>query len=278
MNTIYSVNGPVVKVRDTKDFSMLEMVYVGTKRLIGEVIGITSDETTIQVYESTTGLKPGEPVEGTGMPMSATLGPGILSNIFDGIERPLKQIEAVSGAFIAEGANVPALDTTKKYDVKITAAVGDRLEGGDIYAVCPETPVIEHRCMLHPNLSGEVIWTAGDGRYTINDTVVRIKDDKGQLTNLTLCQKWPIKQSRPFKERLPISKPLITGQRIIDTILPIAKGGTAAVPGGFGTGKTMTQHQLAKWCDADIIVYIGCGERGNEMTQVLEEFSELVDP
>lgn len=257
---------------------MLEMVYVGTKRLIGEVIGITSDETTIQVYESTTGLKPGEPVDGSGMPMSATLGPGILSNIFDGIERPLKQIETLSGAFIAEGANISALDTLKKYDVTVTALVGERLGGGDIYAVCPETPVIEHRCMLRPNLCGEVIWTAANGRYTINDTVVKIKTDSGEIIELTLCQKWPIKQSRPFRERLSISKPLITGQRVIDTILPIAKGGTAAVPGGFGTGKTMTQHQLAKWCDADIIVYIGCGERGNEMTQVLEEFSELVDP
>ncbi len=278
MNTIFSVNGPVVKVRDTKDFSMLEMVYVGVKRLIGEVIGITSDETTIQVYESTTGLKPGEPVEGSGMPMSATLGPGILSNIFDGIERPLKQIEALSGAFISDGANVSALDTSKKYDVKITVSVGDKLCGGDIYATCPETPVIEHRCMIHPNLSGEVVWTAENGQYTINDCVVKIKTDSGEVKELTLCQKWPIKRSRPFKERLPISRPLITGQRVIDTILPIAKGGTAAVPGGFGTGKTMTQHQLAKWCDADIIVYIGCGERGNEMTQVLEEFSELVDP
>ena len=278
MNTIYSVNGPVVKVRDTKDFSMLEMVYVGTKKLIGEVIGITSEETTIQVYESTTGLKPGEPVEGSGMPMSATLGPGILSNIFDGIERPLKQIEALSGAFIAEGTNIPALDTLKKYDVTITVKVGDMLTGGDIYATCPETPVIEHRCMLAPNLSGEVVWTAENGKYTINDKVAEIKNEKGEIISLTLCQKWPIKRSRPFKERLPISKPLITGQRVIDTILPIAKGGTAAVPGGFGTGKTMTQHQLAKWCDADIIVYIGCGERGNEMTQVLEEFSELVDP
>lgn len=257
---------------------MLEMVYVGTKRLIGEVIGITSDETTIQVYESTTGLKPGEPVDGSGMPMSATLGPGILSNIFDGIERPLKQIETLSGAFIAEGANISALDTLKKYDVTVTALVGERLGGGDIYAVCPETPVIEHRCMLRPNLCGEVIWTAANGRYTINDTVVKIKTDSGEIIELTLCQKWPIKHSRPFRERLSISKPLITGQRVIDTILPIAKGGTAAVPGGFGTGKTMTQHQLAKWCDADIIVYIGCGERGNEMTQVLEEFSELVDP
>ncbi len=278
MNTIFSINGPVVKVRDTKDFSMLEMVYVGTKRLIGEVIGITSEETTIQVYESTTGLKPGEPVEGSGMPMSATLGPGILSNIFDGIERPLKQLEEISGAFIAEGASVSALDTVKKYDVTVIALVGERLNGGDIYAVCPETPVIEHRCMLHPNLSGEVVWTAENGKYTINDKIVQIKNDKGEIIDLTLCQKWPIKQSRPFKERLPISKPLITGQRVIDTILPIAKGGTAAVPGGFGTGKTMTQHQLAKWCDADIIVYIGCGERGNEMTQVLEEFSQLVDP
>lgn len=278
MNTIFSINGPVVKVRDTKDFSMLEMVYVGTKRLIGEVIGITSEETTIQVYESTTGLKPGEPVSGSGMPMSATLGPGIISNIFDGIERPLRQLEALSGVFIAEGANISALDTSKKYDVAVKVKVGDKLNGGDIYATCPETPVIEHRCMVHPNLSGEVVWTAADGEYAINDTVVKIKNDKGETVDLTLCHKWPIKQSRPFKERLPISKPLITGQRIIDTILPIAKGGTAAVPGGFGTGKTMTQHQLAKWCDADIIVYIGCGERGNEMTQVLEEFSELVDP
>lgn len=278
MNTIFSINGPVVKVRDTKDFSMLEMVYVGTKRLIGEVIGINSVETTIQVYESTTGLRPGEPVESSGMPMSATLGPGILSNIFDGIERPLKQLEALSGAFIAEGTNVSALDTTKKYDVTITVSVGEQLDGGAIYAVCPETPMIEHRCMLHPNMSGEVVWTADNGQYTINEKVVQIKTDKDEIIDLTLCHKWPIKQSRPFKTRLPISKPLITGQRVIDTILPIAKGGTAAVPGGFGTGKTMTQHQLAKWCDADIIVYIGCGERGNEMTQVLEEFSQLVDP
>lgn len=278
MNTIFSINGPVVKVGDTKDFSMLEMVYVGEKRLIGEVIGISSEETTIQVYESTTGLKPGEPVEGSGMPMSATLGPGILSNIFDGIERPLKKLEELSGAFIAEGANVPALDTSKRYDVTVTVEVGDRLEGGQIYATCPETPVIEHRCMVPPNLSGEVVWTAKNSWRKITDKIIELKTDDGKTVELTLVQKWPIKKSRPFKERLPISMPLVTGQRVIDTIAPIAKGGTAAVPGGFGTGKTMTQHQLAKWCDADIIVYIGCGERGNEMTQVLEEFSELVDP
>ncbi|MCM1023673.1 MAG: V-type ATP synthase subunit A [Prevotella sp.] len=278
MNTIFSINGPVVKVGDTKDFSMLEMVYVGEKRLIGEVIGISSEETTIQVYESTTGLKPGEPVEGSGMPMSATLGPGILSNIFDGIERPLKKLEALSGAFIAEGANVPALDTSKRFDVTVTVGVGDRLEGGQIYAVCPETPVIEHRCMVPPNVCGKVVWTAKKGWYRITDKIAELKTDDGNTVTLTLAQKWPIKKSRPFKERLPISMPLVTGQRVIDAIAPIAKGGTAAVPGGFGTGKTMTQHQLAKWCDADIIVYIGCGERGNEMTQVLEEFSELVDP
>ena len=278
MNSIYSVNGPVVKVRDTKDFSMLEMVYVGNKRLIGEVIGITDEETTIQVYESTTGIMPGEPVYTTGAPMSATLGPGIISNIFDGIERPLRSIYDISGAFISEGANVPVLDAERTYDVTVKVSIGDKLEGGDIYAVCPETSIIEHRCMLSPKLSGEVVWTAENGSYKINDEIVKIKNAKGEIIPLTLCQKWPIREPRPIKNRLPINRPLITGQRIIDTVLPIAKGGTAAIPGGFGTGKTMTQHQLAKWCDADIIVYIGCGERGNEMTQVLEEFSGLVDP
>ncbi|MDE5916707.1 MAG: V-type ATP synthase subunit A [Oscillospiraceae bacterium] len=278
MNTIYSVNGPVVKVCNTKDFSMLEMVYVGKKRLIGEVIGINTEFTTIQVYEVTTGMKVGEPVEPTGAPMCAVLGPGIISNIYDGIERPLKKIEELSGAFINEGADVPAVDPEIRYDVTIEVSAGDYLSGGDVYASCPETPVIRHYCMLSPLLEGEVVWTAKNGRYCVNDTVCIIEDKSGQKHELTLCQKWPIRQARPVSERLMISKPLITGQRIIDTILPIAKGGTAAIPGGFGTGKTMTQHQLAKWCDADIIVYIGCGERGNEMTQVLEEFSALIDP
>lgn len=278
MNTVFSINGPVVKVKDTTDFSMLEMVYVGAKKLVGEVINMSSEETTIQVYESTTGLKPGEPVTGSGMPMSAVLGPGIISNIFDGIERPLKKLEEISGAFIGEGSTVSSLDTEKKYSVTMKVKVGDSIKGGDIYAVCPETPVIEHRCMLSPYLKGEITWVAENGDYRINDVVAKLKKDDGTEAELTLCQKWPIKQARPFADRLPINKPLITGQRVIDTVLPIAKGGTAAIPGGFGTGKTMTQHQLAKWCDADIIVYIGCGERGNEMTQVLEEFSELVDP
>lgn len=277
-NKIYSVNGPVVKVKDTKDFSMLEMVYVGEKQLIGEVIGITSEMTTIQVYEVTTGLKVGEHVIGTGAPMSVTLGPGIISNIFDGIERPLKEIKKRSGRFIDEGANVSAIDVEKLYKVTICVSIGDHINGGEIYASCPETPVITHYCMLSPELSGEVVWRAEDGEYCVNDVVCKIKDKKGNMHELTLCQKWPIRQPRPVFERMIISRPLITGQRIIDTILPIAKGGTAAIPGGFGTGKTMTQHQLAKWCDADIIVYIGCGERGNEMTQVLDEFSELIDP
>lgn len=278
-NVVYAINGPVVKVKDTKDFSMLEMVYVGNKKLIGEVIGIDEHFTTIQVYETTTGLRVGEPVFTTGSPMCATLGPGIISNIFDGIERPLLKIEEVSGgAFISEGANVPSLDTEKKYDVKITVKEGDHLKGGMVYAECQETSVVKHCCMLSPLLEGDVVSVNADGEYTINDTVVTIRDNAGKEHELTLCQKWPIRTPRPAQQRMLIQRPLITGQRVIDTILPIAKGGTAAIPGGFGTGKTMTQHQLAKWCDADIIVYIGCGERGNEMTQVLEEFSELIDP
>lgn len=277
-NVIYSINGPVVTVKDSKDFSMQEMVYVGLRKLVGEVIAITDHLTTIQVYEVTTGLRCGEPVLATGSPICALLGPGILSNIFDGIERPLKLLEQMTGAFIEEGCNVSSLDEARKWDVTVTVKVGDRLEQGAIYATCPETPLIEHRCILAPKLSGEVVWAAPVGSYTINDCVVKLRDDAGVEHSLTLCQRWPIRITRPVAQRLPISRPLITGQRVIDTLFPIAKGGTAAIPGGFGTGKTMTQHQLAKWCDADIIVYIGCGERGNEMTQVLEEFSGLIDP
>ncbi|MEG0541277.1 MAG: V-type ATP synthase subunit A, partial [Angelakisella sp.] len=260
------------------DFSMLELVFVGDTRLVGEVISITAQLTTIQVYEVTTGLRCGEPVEPTGSPISALLGPGILSNIFDGIERPLKLLEQMTGAFIDEGCNVSSLDEERLWDVTVTVAVGDTLSGGSIYATCPETALIEHRCILSPRLSGKVVWVAPSGNYKLHDCVVKLQDENGTEHALTLCQRWPIRITRPVAGRLPISRPLITGQRVIDTLFPIAKGGTAAVPGGFGTGKTMTQHQLAKWCDADIIVYIGCGERGNEMTQVLEEFSGLIDP
>ena len=277
-NVIYGINGPVVTVKNTDSFEMMEMVHVGKQRLVGEIIGITDDITTIQVYEETTGLKPGDPVEGTGAPMNVLLGPGIIDNIFDGIERPLKAIEEESGAFINRGSAVSALDDKKLWNVTMKVKVGDKLEGGQIYATLPETPIIEHRLMVPPELSGEVVKVNPNGDYKLFDTVVVIKDDEGVEHNLTLCQQWPIRTSRPVKERLTSSVPLITGQRVIDTLFPIAKGGTAAIPGGFGTGKTMTQHQLAKWCDADIIIYVGCGERGNEMSQVLEEFSELIDP
>lgn len=277
-NVICGINGPVVTVKNTDSFEMMEMVHVGKQKLVGEIIGITDDITTIQVYEETTGLKPGDPVEGTGAPMNVLLGPGIIDNIFDGIERPLKAIEEEAGAFINRGSSVSALDDKKLWNVTMKVKVGDKIEGGQIYATLPETPIIEHRLMVPPELSGEVVKVNPNGDYKLFDTVVVIKDDEGVEHNLTLCQQWPIRTSRPVKERLTSSVPLITGQRVIDTLFPIAKGGTAAIPGGFGTGKTMTQHQLAKWCDADIIIYVGCGERGNEMSQVLEEFSELIDP
>ncbi len=257
---------------------MLEMVYVGEKRLIGEVIGVTDEFTTVQVYENTSGIKVGEPICGSGMPVCANLGPGIISNIFDGIERPLRDMVKDNGAFVAEGSRLFSLDEEKLYDVTVTVKAGDKLCGGDIYCTTPETPLIVHKCMLPPDLSGEVIFAAENGKYRVNDVIIKLKTAGGEVKELTMVQRWPIKKARPIKGRKPSDRPLITGQRIIDTLIPIAKGGTAAIPGGFGTGKTVTQHQIAKWCDADIIVYIGCGERGNEMTQVLEEFGELIDP
>lgn len=277
-NVIFGINGPVVTVKNSTDFSMLEMVYVGVSRLIGEVIGIDADTTTIQVYEETSGLKPGEPVESTGSPLSLTLGPGIITNIFDGIERPLSDIEKASGAFISKGSAIPALDIEREWDVTVTANVGDTLHGGEIYASCPETESIVHYIMVPPLLSGTVTDVRPSGKYKVNDAIITLKDENGEDHPLTLCQKWPIRNPRPVKNRLECTIPLITGQRIVDTMFPIAKGGTAAIPGGFGTGKTMTQHQIAKWCDADIIIYVGCGERGNEMTQVLDEFGGLIDP
>ena len=277
-NTIYGINGPVVTVKNTKDFSMQEMVRVGHNRLIGEVIGIDADTTTIQVYEGTTGLRPGEPVVGTKAPLSVTLSPGIISNIFDGIERPLKDIEKLSGAFIGIGGNISALDESRKWPVHFTVKSGDKVTGGTIFATVPETQSVEHRAMIPPAVCGTVTKILPDGEYTIKEPLLTVTDEKGREHEITLAQKWPIREARPIAKRLPCTVPLITGQRVIDTVMPIAKGGTAAIPGGFGTGKTMTQHQLAKWCDADIIIYVGCGERGNEMTQVLDEFGDLVDP
>ena len=277
-NTIYSINGPVVTIKGKTDLEMMEMVYVGKARLVGEVIRMNDKETTIQVYEETGGLKAGEPVESTGGPLSVTLGPGILRNIYDGIQRPLPAIEQHMGSFIERGAHEPSLDEAAKWDVTVTVRQGDTLTAGQIYATCPETPAIEHRCMVPPTVSGTVTWVADNGSYTVNEPIVKLTDAKGKEHTLTLCQKWPIRTPRPSAERMTSPRPLITGQRVIDTMFPLAKGGAAAIPGGFGTGKTMTQHQIAKWCDADIIIYVGCGERGNEMTDVLMEFPELTDP
>lgn len=277
-NTIYSINGPVIKVRNTSDFSMLEKVYVGPLKLMGEVISISDVETVIQVYESTTGLKKGDEVIGTHSLVSVKLGPGIIKNIFDGIERPLKEIASAKGIFIAPGSDVNPLDENRLWDVKIVGENGTKVQGGDILATIQETDSIIHKIMVPPFVKGEITSIVSDGQYHINDVIAKIKSIDGKEENITLVQEWPIKKPRPIKEQLPLDTPLITGQRIIDTVFPLAKGGAAAVPGGFGTGKTMMQHQLAKWCDADLIVYVGCGERGNEMTQVLEEFQALIDP
>ncbi len=276
--TIYGINGPVIYLDGDPGFQMNEMVYVGKENLIGEVIGLRSDRTTIQVYEETSGLKPGELVYGSGAPVSVTLAPGILDNIFDGIERPLSEIAKTGGPYISRGVNVSSLDTEKKWKTHLTVKKGDHLYPGAIIAEVPETRAILHKVMLPPNLEGDVIDVAADGEYTINEPLLTLLQPDGKETKITMTQKWPIRVPRPSAKRFPATRPLITGQRILDTLFPLAKGGTAAVPGGFGTGKTMTQHQIAKWSDADIIIYIGCGERGNEMTQVLEEFTHLVDP
>ena len=259
-------------------FQMNEMVYVGESRLVGEVIGLTSERTTIQVYEETTGLKPGEPVAGTGAPVSVTLAPGILANIFDGIERPLNTLKEAGGCYIDRGLHVPSLDTDKKWDVHMAAQKGDYVYPGSIIAEVPETRAITHKVMVPPDLEGHLLSVVSDGQYTIEEPLAVLQKKDGSEVPLAMAQKWPIRIPRPISRRYPASRPLITGQRIVDTLFPLAKGGTAAIPGGFGTGKTMMQHQIAKWADADIIIYIGCGERGNEMTQVLEEFSGLEDP
>ena len=276
---IYGVNGPVIYLQGKSDFKMSEMVYVGEQRLVGEVIALDKERTTIQVYEETSGLRPGEIVEASGAPVSVTLAPGILDNIFDGIERPLERIADKGGAFITRGVSVDSLDREKKWKTHLTVKKGDVVHGGSVIAEVPETRAIVHKCMVPPEVEvAKVVDVVPDGDYTIDEVLVKIQRSNGDIQELTMTQKWPIRVARPVHQRYPASVPLVTGQRILDTMFPIAKGGTAAIPGGFGTGKTMTQHQIAKWSDADIIIYIGCGERGNEMTQVLEEFGELVDP
>ena len=276
---IYGVNGPVIYLKGDTGFKISEMVYVGPEKLVGEVIGLKKHMTTIQVFEETTGLKPGETVIGTGDAISVLLGPGIIHNIFDGIQRPLAEIAQASGKYISRGVSVDSLDTEKKWETHITVKEGDVIGAGTVIAETQETASILHKSMVPPTIThGTVIHAVPDGAYTVLEPIVTVRLDDGTEKELALAQKWPIRVPRPTYKRFPASVPLLTGQRILDTLFPIAKGGTAAVPGGFGTGKTMTQHQIAKWSDADIIIYIGCGERGNEMTQVLEEFSELIDP
>lgn len=276
---IYGINGPVIYLKDAVGFKMAEMVYVGADRLVGEVISLANDITTIQVYEETGGIKPGEIVIGTGDAMSITLGPGILNNIFDGIERPLEAIAKSSGKYIARGVAVDSLDPDRLWDVTLKVREGDVIYGGAVIAECPETPSIVHRSMMTPMITQATVRKVmPDGKYTVNDTIVTVELPDHTMRELKLAQKWPIRIPRPTAKRLPASHPLVTGQRVLDTVFPIARGGTAAIPGGFGTGKTMTQHSIAKFSDANVIIYIGCGERGNEMTEVLEDFSKLEDP
>jgi len=274
---IHGINGPVIKVHGEHPFKMLEMVLVGNERLIGEVIRVLEDETIVQVYENTTGLKPGEPVYSTGRPLTIKLGPGILGNIFDGIERPLVRIADQTGPFIGRGTVLDNLDNEKLWDTVIRVMPGDYVTQGTVIAEVKETCTIVHKIMVPPGVEGEVTETCEDGRYPITKTLVKLVKGK-QHIDLTMVQEWPVREPRPYTKRLPLEEPLVTGQRVIDTLFPIAKGGTASIPGGFGTGKPLTQHQLAKWCSADIIVYIGCGERGNEITEVLEDFPKLIDP
>ena len=275
---IKGINGPVVTVTGGSGLAMMDMVYVGDEHLIGEVVGVHAGLTTIQVYEDTAGVAPGQKVVSKGSPMSLKLGPGLLGNIFDGIARPLTVIESRSGPFIARGINISALDEEKLWPTVLTVKVGDSVRPGVLYAECPETTLIKHRCITPVGVEGTVTKVLPDGEYNVNEVLVEVTTPAGKVHQLSLSQDCRIRTPRPMGARLPIDRPLITGQRIIDTLFPIGKGGAAAIPGPFGAGKTMTQHQLAKWSDADIIVYLGCGERGNEMTQALEEFSELLDP
>ena len=274
---IFGINGPVVKAKNMTGFKMREMVLVGIKKLIGEIIILEGDYATIQVYEDTSGVRIGESVESTGNLLSLKLGPGLLNNIFDGIERPLEKLNSIRYGFLPEGVGLISIDPDKEWDVDIKVNLSDELKGGDIYATIQETDLILHKLMVPPNISGKVTKVSPSGKYRLEDTIVIIKD-KDSTHELKLYQMWPVRIPRPIKYRKRLSNPLITGQRVLDTFFPIAKGGAISVPGGFGTGKTLIQHQLAKWSDADIIVYIGCGERGNEITEILEDFPKLIDP
>ena len=273
---IRKVAGPLVIADGMRDANMFDVVRVSDKELIGEIIEMHGDQASIQVYEETAGLGPGEPVVSTGAPMSVELGPGLIGSIYDGIQRPLDDIMKVSGSLLERGVQVPSLKRELKWDFEATAKVGDVVEEGDILGTVKETPVVTQKIMVPYGVKGEVT-SIKSGNYFVTDVVATIKTEKGEQ-EITLMQKWPVRKGRPYKEKKNPNKPLITGQRVVDTLFPIARGGVAAVPGPFGSGKTVIQHQLAKWAEADIVVYIGCGERGNEMTDVLNEFPELKDP
>ncbi len=275
---IKSINGPVVVGKNMADFKMREMVVVGDKKLIGEVITIEKDLGTVQVYEETSGLKRDEKILPTGAPLSVKLGPGLISNMFDGIERPLQKIKDEHGNFMPEGIGLISLDEEKLWDVKFEVKLGDMVEGGMIFGTVKETEIITHRLLIPIDVKGKITSIVPEGKYNIETELLEVEDEDGKLHKVKMYQEWPVRVPRPVKNRLPIDRLLVTGQRVFDVFFSIAKGGTTAVPGGFGTGKTMTQHQIAKYCDADIIVYIGCGERGNEMTEVLEDFPKLIDP
>ena len=275
---IKSINGPVVVGKNMADFKMREMVVVGEKKLIGEVITIEKDLGTVQVYEETSGLKRDEKIIPTGAPLSVKLGPGLISNMFDGIERPLQKIKDEHGNFMPEGIGLISLDEEKLWAVKFEVKVGDMVEGGMIFGTVKETEIITHRLLIPIDVKGKITSIVPEGKYNIETELLEVEDEDGVVHGVKMYQEWPVRIPRPVKNRLPIDRLLVTGQRVFDVFFPIAKGGTTAVPGGFGTGKTMTQHQIAKYCDADIIVYIGCGERGNEMTEVLEDFPKLIDP
>ena len=271
------VSGPLVVATGLADANMSDVVRVGPQRLIGEILTMKGESASIQVYEETSGLGPGAEVVTTGAPMSVELGPGMIEGIYDGIQRPLEKIVEKVGANITRGVEVPALDREKKWDFTAVVTPGTKVEGGDVIGTVPETPVVLHKIMVPPNMSG-TITDIRSGSFTVEETVATLRTDKGEDVPLTMVQKWPVRIGRPYKHKYPPKRPLCSGQRVIDTLFPIAKGGTAAVPGPFGSGKTVVQHQLAKWADVDIVVYIGCGERGNEMTDVLREFPELTDP
>ncbi len=274
---ISKIAGPLVVATGMREANMFDVVRVSDSKLIGEIIEMHGDRASIQVYEETSGLGTGEPVESTGEPLSVELGPGLIEGIFDGIQRPLEKIRELVGNSLVRGVEVPALDREKKWHFVPKVKAGDKVVGGDILGTVQETEIVEHRIMVKPGVVGTVKSIA-EGDYTVTEQIGSIKTANGEELPVTLMQKWPVRRGRPFEKKLAPNVPLVTGQRVVDTLFPIAKGGVAAIPGPFGSGKTVTQHQLAKWAEADIVVYIGCGERGNEMTDVLNEFPELIDP